>query len=159
MILNKLSKCFLFFIKPCKLKNSQKPMLENHMRHFFCFFAVFVFLLTSLPLSASQRAQPHVKKDSNEKISKTKIEDVDVVLYIRPSCSFCKKVLFSLDSLGIDVEIIDVSKDPKALAELIAIGGKSQVPCIVIDGKAMYESQSIIEWFKSKKSAESKTSM
>jgi len=32
--------------------------------------------------------------------------------------------------------------------ELIKIGGMSQVPCLVIDGKALYESLDIIEWFK-----------
>jgi len=31
-------------------------------------------------------------------------------------------------------------------SELIAIGGKGQVPCLVIDGKAMYESDDIIVW-------------
>ena len=30
--------------------------------------------------------------------------------------------------------------------ELITIGGMSQVPCLVIDGKAMYESDDIIAW-------------
>ena len=35
--------------------------------------------------------------------------------------------------------------------ELIKIGGKPQVPCLVIDGKALYESLDIIEWFKRNK--------
>lgn len=32
--------------------------------------------------------------------------------------------------------------------ELIDIGGKPQVPCLVIDDKAIYESDDIIQWFK-----------
>ena len=32
--------------------------------------------------------------------------------------------------------------------ELIKIGGDSQVPCLTIDGQAMYESDDIIDWLK-----------
>lgn len=118
------------------------------MRHFLCFFATFVILLTSFPLFTNQETLSHTEKEAKTSKPKRKIEGVDVVLYIRPNCSFCRRVLSALDNLGIDVVIVDVSKDPQALAELISIGGKRQVPCIIVDGKAMYESQSIIEWFQ-----------
>ena len=36
--------------------------------------------------------------------------------------------------------------DPENREELIRIGGKGQVPCLVIDGKALYESMDIIAW-------------
>ena len=42
----------------------------------------------------------------------------------------------------------DTQEDSTYRDELIKIGGKSQVPCLVIDGKALYESLDIIEWFK-----------
>ncbi len=42
----------------------------------------------------------------------------------------------------------DTMKDPAARAELAKIGGKTQVPCLVIDGKPLYESLDIIEWLK-----------
>ena len=32
--------------------------------------------------------------------------------------------------------------------DLIRIGGMMQTPCLMIDGKAMYESDDIIEWLK-----------
>jgi len=49
---------------------------------------------------------------------------------------------------NITLSIKDTLKDPNAKDELVKIGGKSQVPCLVIDGKALYESLDIIEWFK-----------
>ena len=39
-------------------------------------------------------------------------------------------------------------ENPAFLEELVKIGGKSQVPCLVIDGRALYESDDIIEWLK-----------
>ena len=42
----------------------------------------------------------------------------------------------------------DTLENPANRAELIAIGGKPQVPCLVIDGKALYESLDIIDWVR-----------
>lgn len=47
---------------------------------------------------------------------------------------------------GISVPMKDTHEHPAFREELIKIGGKSQVPCLVIDGKALYESNDIIEW-------------
>ena len=38
--------------------------------------------------------------------------------------------------------------EPGVEDELIAIGGMDQVPCLVIDGKSLYESDDIIEYMK-----------
>ncbi len=48
----------------------------------------------------------------------------------------------------ITIPMKDTQKDPSANDELMRISGKAQVPCLVIDGKALYESLDIIEWFK-----------
>jgi len=45
----------------------------------------------------------------------------------------------------------NIHEDTGAKEELIRIGGKGQVPCLVIDGKALYESDDIIEWFKNQR--------
>jgi len=42
----------------------------------------------------------------------------------------------------------DTHADPANTGELIKIGGRSQVPCLVIDGRALYESNDIIQWFE-----------
>ena len=40
----------------------------------------------------------------------------------------------------------DTLRDPAARQELIAAGGKGQVPALMIDGKILYESKAIIRW-------------
>lgn len=42
----------------------------------------------------------------------------------------------------------DIHSDSKALEELIEIGGKNQVPCLMTDEEVMYESDDIIQWLK-----------
>jgi glutaredoxin 3 len=47
----------------------------------------------------------------------------------------------------ITVTLHDVYQDDNR-NKLLQIGGMSQVPCLVIDGKALYESDDIIDWLK-----------
>ncbi|MBY4797155.1 glutathione S-transferase N-terminal domain-containing protein [Collinsella sp. AGMB00827] len=68
------------------------------------------------------------------------------VLYYRPMCPFCRKVLTYMESKGIELELKDLTNDEEARAELERVGGKAQVPCLFIDGKPMYESDDIIAY-------------
>lgn len=61
---------------------------------------------------------------------------------------FCKKVMYYLKRNNLSVEIMDINKDPKNKEDLERIGGKVQVPMLLIDGKPLYESDDIIDWFK-----------
>jgi len=72
-----------------------------------------------------------------------------LTLYYRPNCPFCTKVFKTLKKLDIEIELKDLNSNQEFQAELIEIGGKRQVPCLVIDGKAKYESQDIISYLKS----------
>jgi glutaredoxin len=71
----------------------------------------------------------------------------ELTLYQRNSCPFCRKVTGYLASAGITVPMKDTT-DTAHREELIEIGGKGQVPCLVIDGAALYESNDIIRWFQ-----------
>ena len=71
-----------------------------------------------------------------------------LTLYHFEGCSYCTRVKDYLRNNGIKVPMKDIQADPANRAELIAIGGMGQVPCLVIDGTALYESLDIIEWFK-----------
>ena len=71
----------------------------------------------------------------------------NLVLYINPNCPYCKKVTNYLQSQNRTIPTKN-TQDRAIRNELIAIGGKGQVPCLVIDGKALYESDAIIEWIK-----------
>ncbi len=71
-----------------------------------------------------------------------------LTLYHFQSCPYCQRVRDFLASQKISVEMKDTMQDPLNRQELLKIGGKTQVPCLVIDGKALYESMDIIEWFR-----------
>jgi glutaredoxin len=71
-----------------------------------------------------------------------------VTLYHFNSCPFCSKVRYYLKEQNISILEKDILIDPEARNELLSIGGKTQVPCLVIDGKPLYESDDIIQWFK-----------
>ncbi|MEW5894651.1 MAG: glutaredoxin [Candidatus Omnitrophota bacterium] len=68
-------------------------------------------------------------------------------LYYKPACPYCKKVLQYIDRNHIQgIELKDKSAHPEFEKELITIGGKPQVPCLMIDGEPLYESDDIIQW-------------
>ncbi len=71
-----------------------------------------------------------------------------LILFYRPTCPYCQKVLAFIKSHEIAVEMKDISRDPSLRDELITQGGKSQVPCLLIDNKPLYESDDIIDWLK-----------
>lgn len=74
-----------------------------------------------------------------------------LILYYRPSCPFCIKVLNHLDTIQKSVSLKNLNDDPKAIEELIHLGGKKQVPCLFIDGIPLYESQDIMDWLEEHK--------
>ncbi len=71
-----------------------------------------------------------------------------LTLYHFVGCPYCQRVRDYLDKESITVPMKDIRQNPLYQEELIKIGGKGQVPCLVIDAKALYESLAIIEWFK-----------
>lgn len=71
-----------------------------------------------------------------------------LTLYHKPGCPYCRKVITFTQQNGISVLLRNRDENPRIRQELIDIGGKPQVPCLAIDGKAIYESDDIIQWFK-----------
>ena len=72
----------------------------------------------------------------------------ELTLYLTPWCPFCVKVKNYLKGRGIEVAEKDTSSDRQAKDELISLTGRTQVPCLVIDGKPLLESNDIIQWFE-----------
>ena len=72
----------------------------------------------------------------------------ELILYVSTYCSSCMKVTGYLKKRGIPLPLRNVSGEARFREELVRIGGKSQVPCLVIDGKALYESDDIIRWLQ-----------
>lgn len=86
-----------------------------------------------------------------EEYTQVSEKEYTVVLYMRPQCPYCKKVMNYLNSTGQKIPVKDIGQDPQALQELIQIGGKKQVPCLFINGRPLYESNDIIQWLKANK--------
>ena len=73
--------------------------------------------------------------------------EADLELFKFNSCPFCVRVLNRIRERGIEgVRLRDTRSEAGAQADLIARGGKGQVPCLFIDGKPLYESSDIVTW-------------
>jgi len=69
-------------------------------------------------------------------------------LYYKPGCPYCGRVLVANEEIKAPLELIDITADPNFREELIAKGGKGQVPYLedTDHGVAMYESADIIDY-------------
>lgn len=76
------------------------------------------------------------------------MENSQYTLYVKAGCPFCAKVLNFMDEHDIVLPIMDISLElyKDGYDKLINLGGKYQVPCLDIDGKALYESDDIIAY-------------
>ena len=70
----------------------------------------------------------------------------NLILYHYNECSYCAKVRNFIKEKNISIPTKNIRENPAYREELITLGGKAQVPCLVIDGKALYESEDIIRW-------------
>ena len=76
-------------------------------------------------------------------------------LYQYLACPFCVKTRRAIRRLGLNIETRDALHDPTYREELLAQGGKAQVPCLQIthdDGSLewLYESSDIIAYLQSR---------
>ncbi len=71
---------------------------------------------------------------------------MSLVLYHFEMCPYCAKVRNVISELGIDVVMKDTRKNDAYRDELTALNGSTQVPCLVVDGKPMLESDVIVEY-------------
>ncbi len=71
-----------------------------------------------------------------------------LTLYHFDGCPYCQRVKDFMKQNKISIPMKDTHQASNAKEELTRIGGKAQVPCLLIDGKALYESTDIIEWLK-----------
>lgn len=71
-----------------------------------------------------------------------------LILYKYDSCPFCLRVRRVLDRTGIEVELRDVRTSDDARRELLEATGRTQVPCLFIDGTPLFESADISRWLE-----------
>ena len=73
-----------------------------------------------------------------------------VQLYHRWQCPYSAKVRDFVDQnhLTPDIEYIEIEESDGAEAKLSELTGRSQVPCLVVDGKPILESAAIVQWLQ-----------
>ncbi|WP_078118283.1 glutaredoxin family protein [Thiosocius teredinicola] len=76
-----------------------------------------------------------------------------LALYQFKACPFCVKTRRAMRRLGLNIETRDARNDPRWRSQLLAEGGRLQVPCLLIAGKDgddqwLYESGDIIEYLE-----------
>ena len=76
-----------------------------------------------------------------------------LILYQRPSCSYCVQVRSAAERMGIALELRDVRQEPRWREELVAARGRATVPVLRIDGAGgttqwLPESLDIIRYLK-----------
>ena len=76
-----------------------------------------------------------------------------LALYHFQSCPFCRRARAAIDQMGLTLEERDIHQNPDFRSELIAGGGKGQVPCLRIeneDGSVrwLYESIDIVNYVR-----------
>lgn len=73
-------------------------------------------------------------------------------LYHLPYCPFCLKVRAEAERLGIELDLIDVSVDPRARAKLLEQRGRATVPVLGIPTamgeRLMGESADIVKYLQ-----------
>jgi glutaredoxin 3 len=74
-------------------------------------------------------------------------DEPNLLLYVKPGCPYCQKVQRFMDTNGIQIETRNLFEGDN-LKDLMAIGGKNQAPCLIIDGKPLYESDDIIAYLQ-----------
>ncbi len=119
-------------------------------RHIFAFGVLSALsLITHFKCSALENNPIFKSQSLNQSTTQEKPQ---LLLYYNPWCPYCQKVLDYLNQIHKTVPMKNLQSDLKYKEELKKIGGKTQVPCLIINGKAMYESADIIRWLSQNKS-------
>ena len=69
-----------------------------------------------------------------------------IVLYQFPECPYCVRVLKVIDELSLDIPQRNTRRNREWRDDLKRRTGRTQVPCLFIDGKAMFESLDIVAY-------------
>jgi hypothetical protein len=69
------------------------------------------------------------------------------VLYVKSQCGFSRATLLARENLHLagQIQVRNVSEDPQAERDLEKAVGKTQAPCLIIEGKPILESDEIIK--------------
>jgi glutaredoxin 3 len=69
-----------------------------------------------------------------------------LTLYKYDACPYCIRVFAFLKNYSVSMEMADTRNSKEARAALMHLTGRTQVPCLVIDGVPFFESSDILDW-------------
>ena len=69
-------------------------------------------------------------------------------LLVSQTCGYCHRVLRAVDAMGREVPTRDARRDAEAHQMLVEATGRTQVPCLFVDGTPLLESLDIIAWLE-----------
>lgn len=72
----------------------------------------------------------------------------ELVLYKFDACPYCQIAMAAAEDLGVPLTLRDTRRDPSARADHVARTGRTQVPCLTIDGEPLFESADIVAWLQ-----------
>ena len=68
-------------------------------------------------------------------------------LYKYDTCPYCVRVMMALRRMPeVAVDLLDVRRDRAAAERLYQTTGRTQVPCLFVDGVPLFESEDIVRW-------------
>ena len=75
---------------------------------------------------------------------------MNLQLFHKWHCPYSARVRDFVDEhgLGDRIDYVEIQEVEGAKERLAAMTGKSQVPCLVVDGKPMLESGAIVQWLQ-----------
>ncbi|UCF66118.1 MAG: redoxin domain-containing protein [Acidobacteriota bacterium] len=75
-------------------------------------------------------------------------------LFVKSNCGFSRKVMLARENLHLQpqVPLRNVSENPAAHEQLIRLTGKDQVPCLVVGGESIQDSDDIVRYLVSRAS-------
>ena len=75
---------------------------------------------------------------------------MNLQLFHKWQCPYSARVRDFIDEhrLGDRIEYVEIHEVEGAQDKLAGMTGKSQVPCLMVDGEPMLESNKIVEWLR-----------
>ena len=70
----------------------------------------------------------------------------ELVLFKYDLCGYCRRVMQAAERLEVDLPTRDTREESSARTELLDRTGRTQVPCLFIDGEPLHESADIVAW-------------
>ncbi len=117
------------------------------------FFRAVRLVLTPLMLLADRLTTPKGMIRNSDQQAQIDQETIAMAIYHFPTCPFCIKTRRAIKRLSLNIELRDTQHDPDFRQQLLAGGGKLQVPCLKVENKVgpsewLYESTQIIGYLR-----------